>query len=491
MAVGALMTVIPFAEWRPDEDIFMGGSSATILNVLPGPNCYYPWPQLSIKTNAVPAKTYGAVFAVTEAGFAAFAGTADALYKLNAATGVWEDVSGSSTYAANEFAPWRFAVFNGAVIAVNRTTPTQTFTVGSSSAFADLANAPQAAQVAVWGRHLVLGDTDDGVSHPNRVHGSDIDDPTVWAPSSTNNAFLQDFADGGEVRGLSSSNNAIIVQANAIRRATLVGRPQKVVFNRLTENFGTLYPASVADYEGSLFFYSSGGFVRVSQTGEISFIGQSRVDEWFRDNSAGTNNDRRVAAAADTQRRRVYWAFHTTEAAEDYDCIICYDIANNRWSISGQSVSELIPFAFEGSSADDLTATSIDSINYTFDFEDSAPVIGALNTSRQAGSFSGDANRVELYTTELPKELGKRMRINASCPIVDASDSSQVFVRVMKRENRNEEFVETASSGVERTGWVPHRHTGRNFILQLRIARDAAWTKASGIQIDMQEEGGQ
>src|SRR6185369_13798694 len=111
-----------------------------------------------------------------------YAGTATALYQRTGAA--WTDKSPAPyTTATDDY--WRFAQFDSNIIATNYAEVPQKIAVGSGGNFGALATvgtAPKAKQIGIVGRHVVLGDTIDGVNGavPHRIQWSRIDVATEW-----------------------------------------------------------------------------------------------------------------------------------------------------------------------------------------------------------------------------------------------------------------------------------------------------------------------
>lgn len=473
--------MVPFGPWAPDADDFASNVTPDLNNVFPGPGgVYLPWPSFVARTDAVPAQVLGACLALTKTGFTAFAGTANKLYKLNAGTGAWEDVSQSmKTYTATETQPWRFAVYNDSVVAVNNATDPQYFTPGTSSAFADVSNAPRGSLVGVWGDHLIIaGSTSD----PRTINASDINDFTVWAPLASNNAFQQEFSDGGAIVGFSSSTNPIIIQLNAITRGTLVGAPAQITFTKLTNDMGSRHPDSMVHYGNEIFFWSTAGFARVSLSGGMANIGENRVNRWMAENC---DLSRRIKGWADIAGRRVFWAFYATVASSTLDRVVCYDIATDQWTKASIDLSELVNVVVSAQALDDISG-SLDAILETLDKSADAYLPGAFDTDYKAGTFTGPALAATLESSEFPKTGRARSRLNWAMPAVDTDD---VTVTVLKRERRGTPFSTGTASAPQRHGLCQLRDTGRFFRLRSAIASSAVWTKASGVEIDYESEG--
>jgi hypothetical protein len=457
--------VIAFAPWTPDVD-----------GVLPGKNGYYPWPALDPSTNALPARPYGAGLVKPGTTYEAFAGTEDALYRFNAGTSGWIDVTGAAPYTATEMDPWQFAVFNDRVIALTSGTLPQTFKPATESNFSTLTNAPQGQALGVWGEHLVIG-------AGNIIHGSSVNAPTVWAPLETNTAFEQEFASGGEIKGFTNSNNPIIVQERMIRRGSLVGGRERIVFDVAAEGIGTDHPASIARFGSALFMWSNTGFVQVAPDGSLTNIGADKVDKWF---LGRADQERRIQGWPDIVGRRVFWAFHDPFGGANFDQIVCYDLATQQWSRASYKISEFAGVAFTSVRLDDIDI-SIDDIEFSFDDVTQAYAFGGFDRDFKAGTFTGAPLKAKISTAEFPNSGAGRTRLHWAMPQVDADEAKLTVYRRERRGLPLEAVVEGVT--VRRTGLCYLRNTGRFFRLILNIPEGFEWTWATGLEVEASGEG--
>ena len=91
--------MLPFGEYRPDIANYNGATSLLVQNVVPRADGYGPWKSFVPYSNAMPGATPNRGFFYarkSDGSVAAFAGTVNKLYRLNATTLLWEDVSGGT-----------------------------------------------------------------------------------------------------------------------------------------------------------------------------------------------------------------------------------------------------------------------------------------------------------------------------------------------------------------------------------------------------------
>lgn len=151
--------VLKPADYSPDMPIFENPGSANIQNCIPlTPTSYGPFAALSVYGNAISGQCLGAICAEdSSATNYVFAGdTTDLFEYSNSATP--SNVSKSAavyTLAAGE--RWRFLQFGQRILATDYDDPIQTFTLGSSSKFADLANGNISSLAIVAGSGYTPG----------------------------------------------------------------------------------------------------------------------------------------------------------------------------------------------------------------------------------------------------------------------------------------------------------------------------------------------
>lgn len=488
-----------FGKWQPDAEDLGTGLSSEALNVLPGANCYYPWRELASLSGLIPtgATVVGAAGFITSDGTVVIvAGTASGLYLLNSSFG-WDDVSRNTVvpdYLASTTTPWRFTLFENQgssyIIAVNINDNPQVYEVGVSTDFADLGGSPpKAAVCGVWGQQLVLGQL---AGFPNAVQGSDIDDPTTWTPSASNNAFYQEFADGGAVTGFNSSDAPVIIQERAIRRGLIVGLPTKVVFEQIASDRGARSIKGITSRDDKVFFLAEDGFYAVTAQGGVTPIGYQAVNRWFLENAADLEG---VQGAVDPIYSRVYWGFRSMDAGgtEEIDTILAYDWQSAVWTrcyLGKSAVSVLVSAATPGLSLEALETLygSLESIPSSLDarvYAIGAPSFGAI-FKRKFATFSGAPMAATMTTAEFPNAPQRRLRLQRAIPVIDTNDAT---VTVRRRNTRGDAFTAGSAVSVNTSGHWPLNHSGRFFELQMNVPGGSVWTKAQGVHIDAVPEG--
>ena len=255
--------MLPFGEYRPDIANYNGATSQLAQNVVPRADGYGPWKSFVPYSNAMPGATPNRGFFYarkSDGSVAAFAGTVNKLYRLNATTLLWEDVSGGSYPNLPTSYHWQFAQFGNFVIAVQPNISPLVYDLTSSVTFANLGGSPpQASYVAVVGRFLVLSGL---LSNPYRIQWSGLNSTTTWTPG-VNSSDFQDFPDGGIVRGVAGGEFGVIFQDGVIRRMVYaVGAPYVFQIDRIAEDKGLLAPYSLIRAGDKISFWPPRAFTQ-------------------------------------------------------------------------------------------------------------------------------------------------------------------------------------------------------------------------------------
>lgn len=363
---------LPFPEYRPD--VFDRNAKLTrfLQNAVPRGDGFGPWFDLTRYTALLPSACRGAYLSrsLTDGTLRLFAGTATKLYLLDNTLLTWTDVSKSGgTYGSLDAdAVWSFAQFGNRVIASQRNDVMQSFVIGSSSAFANLAGSPpQAGFISVFGSFLFACDI---LSSPNRVQWCSIGNPTSWTGSL---ADFQDMPDGGRVRRVVEASNLVgfIVQEQAVRRLVYsAGSDTTFQIEKLRTDLGILAPNSLVTSGGAAYFASTKGFVQLALDGSANFIGEERVDRTFlgRHTSQAPQDVRNLAcdpsalglvfASADPARNLIMWAYKTVDGTTGLvNKALLYHVSGSKWGIVTISAEYVMTAARPG-----LTLEALDAI---------------------------------------------------------------------------------------------------------------------------------
>ena len=111
------------------------------------------------------------------------------------------------------------------MLACNDTQKIQAWTIGVSTAFADVAAAaPIAKDIAVV-RDFVFAGNLLGGTNPDKVQWSDINDETDWTSGATSQSDFQIIPDGGNVQAITGGEFGVVLLEKSVVRCSYVGSP--------------------------------------------------------------------------------------------------------------------------------------------------------------------------------------------------------------------------------------------------------------------------
>lgn len=395
----------------------------------------------------------------------------------------------TSTYTALDAdAQWRFAQFNTLVIAVQENCTPQLYTLGTSTAFADLGGSPpQAAYVDIVGRFVVLSGL---TSNKTRVQWSGLNAPTTWT-SGTNSSDYQDLPDGGIVRGVAGGEFGTIFQDQAIRRMSYIpGSPLIFQIERISQDHGLYAPYSLIRAGDKIFFHSAKGFHRIDPGGYPVQIGRERFDRtFFADLDKGSLQ--LFMGAADPRSSRVFWAYKSNSGTTGlYDKIAGYDYALDRWFPLTASGEYLLAMSQTGLTLESLDAlsSSIDDMTSSFDNYATSvtPELAQFSSDHKLGFFRGSNLEATFETAEQGLD-GRRMTVRGFLPVTDAAT---LYGSLRYRDTQ----AATSTDGTEivinsRTGKIDLLQSTKFARFKARIPAGTTWTFCAGVEPDIVREG--
>jgi hypothetical protein len=485
--------VVPIGEWLPDLPDRDIGGALEAKNCIPEAKSYRSLNDLSAFSDALTNACVGAFWARDDSGtLFNFAGDSGELYNL-LADNTWDAVGGASApYSASN---WDFAKFGERVIAVSDGDTPQYWDMGTSSAFADLPNAPTAARVGVVRDFVVLGDMD--TLGPSYVVWSGYNNSEIWTPSvRTQSDQQQLFGRAGSVQRIVPGEYGVIFCENSIYRMTYEGPPTVFRFDEVERRRGTPAPNSVVWSGPNVWYYSHDGFYYFDGVKSIP-ISDNRIAKWFQDNAAVNALDT-MRGAIDRRNRLIIWAFKSTSSAAQNNRLLIYNWSvppRGRWSwaeVDTQIIEEYVTPGLTLDQLDTPLPNGIDTDSIPVDsleFAGGSLSLQAFNASNQSATFSGSPLVAELDTKEdAPKYEGRRI-VNAVRPLVEGSSQTVVTAAVGTRNTLRGSPSFTAFKGENGlNGEINHIVNAR--YARYRLSISGGFRHANGVALRTPRDGG-
>jgi len=489
------MVDILFGEWLPDQMSLESAGADKALNVIPlTERTYGPIAALSESWNALDSTCLGAASFRGVAGTVVnFAGTASKLYNLQSS--VWTDVSKGGGYSVATNDKWQFSQFGNDIIAVNGTDNPQKWTIGSSSAWADLGGSPPVARFTAQVRDFVfLGRL---ASAQNRLQWSSINNDAEWT-AGINQGDDQDIPTGGSIMSMVGGEIGIVISESAINRFTYVGTP--LVFQRDTISIehGTPCQNGTVGYQGAVFFVSWDGFWMLQNGTDLVPIGDQKVDKTFWNDPEIAVNQAylyNVVAAYDPLNKLAVWAYPSVQSTNGaIDSMMIFNRTLGRWSFAQIPVEWIY-------SATTSQGYNIDTLDAVYGNLDAIPVsldsplllgsgkfqLATFDTSHIFANFGGSNMQATIDTTEGQIIPGRRALATEIWPLVDGGTA--ITAQVGSRNLPNESLSYSSASTQNTVGFCPVRVDARFHKARVTIPAGSMWTHALGVNAVGKQSG--
>lgn len=492
--------LLPIANYAPDlPPNNAEGASANVVNLFPRTKeSWGPVGTLSnYSSNALAKQCLGAMIAIdTGANNYVFAGDANSLYELSPGNTAFANVSKSGGYSVPSGDGWYFTQYGQRIIGAAQSQNLQTFTLNSSTAFADLAAAaPQARYIATIKDFVMVANTFDSTNgeQPQRVQWCAIDDPTTWpAAGSVQEAQLLAGSqiipgDQGWIRGivgnLGTADGAIFFE-RAVFRVVFQGSPTVFGFYPAEGVRGTPAPKSIAQIGSLVYYLGEDGFYVFD--GSMSRpIGVDRVDKtfWSTVNITYLAN---VVGTVDPVNRLVMWLYPSISAPGGVpDSLLVYNWALDKWGFAHISAEYIFRAISQGYSLDSLDSTgyTLDTLPFSLDsrvWTGGQVLIGAFDPTHKLNYFTGAPAPATADTVELEPfgSAGKRAFLTSTRPTVDGGSPT---IQIGTRQRLIDAPTFTAPSAINANGECPTRADGR--YLRARIQTSGSFTNLQGVEI--------
>lgn len=483
--------IVEFGEWLPDLPVFNNEGATVAKNVIPAGNSYRQLSSLSVYSGALSAICRGAIAGrdPTTGSSVNFAGDATKLYKM--ASAAWSNVSKSGGYNLGADQRWYFTQFGNQLIATNLGDNIQSFTIGTSSAFADLSSsAPKARYISNLRNFVAVANTFDSVDGnvPHRVRWSGIGAPTSWTVSATTQSDFQDLnASYGWCTQIVGGEYGVVFQERAITRMTYVGSPVIFQFDVVEQNKGTQAPGSVIKVGNMTAYLGIDGFYLFDGTQSIP-IGVNKVDKFFF-SDVDNNYLYNISAAVDYTNHIIAWAYPGSgNTAGRCNKILFYNYApdaQKRWSFAEVDTEFLYSSLAEGYTLDqlDTISSNLDLLPFSLDsrvYTGNQLLLSAFDSNHKLNNFTGAAMAALLETLEAEISPGNRTHLMQVRPLVDGSGST-ITVQMGTRNLLTDTVSYASAVSVDSIGNCNLRSNARYHRARVNIS--GGFTHAQGIDV--------
>tara|TARA_Y100001973_G_scaffold104352_1_gene174077 strand:+ start:5003 stop:6427 length:1425 start_codon:yes stop_codon:yes gene_type:complete len=468
---------ITFGEWLPDQS-GLAGALTEAKNVIPVGSGYAPLPSTVELSDAADANLLTVFSGKINNLTTMFAASATKIYKFDTSDLDLDNVSKTGNYTTTT--NWKFLQFGSLVIAANGQNKLQSFTLNSSSLFADLnASAPVAKFITAVRDFVVSGNIS---SYPNRVAWSDINDPDDWTSGSGSQSDVQDIPDGGDVQGITGGEFGIVFLEKSIVRMQYIGSPLFFQFDTISRNIGCYAPNSIVQYGNNSFFLSDDGFY-VTNGQAVTPIGAEKVDRFFFDNANLSDLDG-MSSAVDPVNKLVIWSYTNNSGTKS---LLIYNWQLQRWS-QGDATTDFIAGAAQGGitlEGLDVFSNSIDSLDTSLDSRIWAggQFLLAGTESTKIVTYTGTNSTADIRTADIGSKGNSIIQL--ARPVVDSGSGS---VSVASRQRADEEITFSSAVAASTENRVPLRSVGKYH--RLKLTPTGNWKTVVGMDVEIASTGG-
>jgi hypothetical protein len=466
-------TKITFGEWLPDQP-GIAGALQSAYNVYPQQIGYGPIPSLTDYSNSASENLTRVFSGKISSTSTMFAGGATKLFKYNSTNRNLDDVSKVGGYTGGN---WSFTQFGDVVLAANNSQKIQSFTLNSSTAFADVAAAAPVCKYLTVIRDFVVAANIS--SYPNRVQWSDINDETDWTSGPTSQSDYQDIPDGGDIQGITGGEFGLVLLEKAIVRMTYIGSPLFFQFDTISREIGCYEPGSVAQYGNMTFFLSDDGFYMCDGQ-RVTPIGAEKVDRWFWNDLSPSYT--KFSAAIDPVKKVVIWCYQNTNAGYS---LLVYNWQLNRWSYGATAASYISSAATSAVTLEglDLFSASIDALGVSLDARQwlGGRLVFAGIRDAKIVTFEGQPMSAFIETGDLSSIASI---ITLARPQIDNGSAT---VAVASREMLDDDIIYSTAVAASNENRVSLRSSGKYH--RVKVVPTGNWTTMAGVDVNIVGRG--
>jgi hypothetical protein len=477
-------TKLTFGEWMPDQP-GISGALTDAKNVVSQAIGYGPLPSAARFSAAAAEDLTTLVAGKTPADTTKlFAAGSTKIYDVSG-VGALTDVSKSGGYTPNANDDrFRFTQFGNAIIGTNNNNPMQSYTLGTSTAFADLAaSAPICKYLTVVRDFVVTAfTTESTVAYPSRVRWSGINDETAWGSSQVTQADYQDIPDGGQIIGIRGGEFGLVFMERGISRMSYIGTPFVFQFDNISRGKGCIAAGSIAQLQGVSFFLSDDGFYMCDGQ-QIQAIGAEKVDRWFFLNADESGFDT-MSAAVDPVRKLIIWNFKTIFAQRQ---LIIYNFTTKKWTYGDAGADYISDASTSASTLEELdsVSASIDTLAVSLDsilYMGGKYFLGGTSGAYVV-TYNGQPATGQLITGDL--NAGGRSVVTLARPQVDGGSAT---VSVASRTLLSEQPLFGTAVAADYENRVSLRSNGNYHRFRV-VPTGVGWTTAVGLDVDLSGQG--
>jgi hypothetical protein len=477
-------TTLTFGEWMPDQP-GISGALMDAKNVVSQAIGYGPLPTAATFSAAASENLTTLVAGKTPTNATKlFAAGTTKIYDVSG-VGALTDVSKSGGYSPNANGDrFRFTQFGNVIIGTNNSNPMQAYTLGTSTAFADLAAGAPICKFLTVVRDFVVTafTTESSTVYPTRVRWSGINDETAWGSSQVTQADFQDIADGGQIVGIRGGEFGLVFMEKGISRMSYIGTPFIFQFDNISRGKGCIAASSIAQTQGITFFLSDDGFYMCDGQ-QIQPIGSEKVDRWFFANADESAFDT-MSAAVDPVRKLIIWNFKTSFARRQ---LIIYNFKTQKWTYGDAGADYISDASTSATTLEGLDAisSSIDALTVSLDsilYMGGKYFLGGTSGAYVV-TYNGAPATGQLITGDL--NAGGRSVVTLARPQVDnGSATVSVASRTLLSEGVN--FGTGVAADYENR--VSLRSNGNYHRFKVVPTGDN-WTTAVSLNVDLAGQG--
>jgi hypothetical protein len=472
---------IQLGEWMPDQS-GITGALTDAKNVVSQAIGYGPFPS-AVAFSASAAEDLVSLYAAKnpDSTTQLFAAGASKIYKSDGVGALTLVKSGMTTGINDKV---RFTQFGKSVITTNNADKLQSWTLGTSTSFADLsATAPIAKYITVVRDFVVVANTYESSEQKQyRVRWSAINDETDWTENVNTQSDYQDIPDGGQIMGIRGGEFGLVLLERSISRMTYVGTPFIFQFDNISRNKGCMVAGSIAQYQGITFFLSDDGFYMCDGQ-NVTPIGNEKVDRYFIDDASESDYNN-MSAAVDPIRKLVIWNYVATDGSRK---LMIYNFSTKKWTHADAGTDYI-----SEASTTSVTLEQLDSINSSIDglttSLDSRLYVGGKyflggTLGAKIYTYTGSSLTGQISTGDI--DLGGTSVVTLARPQVDNGSAT---IAIASRKLLSEQVTYGTATASDSENRVSLRSSGRYHRLQL-VPTGADWVNAVAIDVDVVGQG--